>query len=307
MDLPKKVRALLEDIRHHDSVLWRRAVRAGVVHGPDAFVRYSPPIFGLAVGAALPKHRRAVLRNIRRARGERGTRGTRGALDALADAADVARVFTNFASCLTEAFLVGSDRQERLTARCVNHEIFVDASAKRRGVILATAHTGGWQAAGPILRSVHAVDVLIVMQRERDQRAQALQDRARDPSAGRIVHVGDNPLDALVLLSHLRRNGTIAMQIDRLPPGMRGHKVELFGEPWAIPEGPLTLARLSGAPIVPVFTRRLRYMEYEVVLGQPVELPRKPSPAQIDAAASELSARVEVFVRANPTQWFHFE
>jgi KDO2-lipid IV(A) lauroyltransferase len=88
---------------------------------------------------------------------------------------------------------------------------------------------------------------------------------------------------------------------------MRGHKVELFGEPWSIPEGPLTLASVSGAPIVPVFTRRLRFMEYEVVLGQPIELPRRPSVGELDAAARGIAAEMERFVRANPTQWFHFE
>lgn len=292
------MRALLDDLLRHDSVLWRRAMRAGVMNGPDAFVRFSPPLFGLAFGAALPRHRRAALRNIRRARGPQS---------AVAEARDVARVFATFASCLTEAFLAGSAGSGRLTARCVNHGAVVRALSKGRGVILATAHTGGWQAAGPILGSLHDVEILLVMQRERDGRAQALQDDARGRAAGRVVHVGDNPLDALALLAHLRRQGAVAMQIDRLPRGMRGHPVDLFGEPWLIPEGPLTLASVSGAPIVPVFSRRLRFMEYEVVLGEAIEVPRRPSPAQLDAAARALSGALERFVRANPTQWFHFE
>jgi KDO2-lipid IV(A) lauroyltransferase len=298
VELPKKVRALLDDLRQHDSVLWRRAVKAGVHHGPEAFVRYSPPLFGLAFGAALPRHRRAVYRNIKRARGPRGP---------VAEAADVARVFSNFASCLTESFLLSGARKGRLFARCVNHDIFVRAASKGRGVILATAHTGGWQAAGPILCSVQPTEVLIVMQRERDERAQALQDDIRSRSAGRVVHVGDNPLDALVLLSHLRRQGAVAVQIDRLPRGMRGREVELFGEPWLMPEGPLLLASLSGAPIIPIFTRRLRFMEYEVVLGQPIEIARKASSEELDAAAGRIASEMEQFVRANPTQWFHFE
>jgi KDO2-lipid IV(A) lauroyltransferase len=48
-------------------------------------------------------------------------------------------------------------------------------------------------------------------------------------------------------------------------------------------------------------------MEYEVVLGRAIELPRRPSPAQVDAAARSLADDMERFVRANPTQWFHFE
>lgn len=298
MNLVNKVRGLLDDLRHHDSVLWRRAARAGAVHGPDALVRYSPPLFGLAFGAALPMHRSAVRRNIRLARGPRGP---------LLETLDVARVFTSFASCLTEAFIVGSGRPERLLARCINHDTFLAAAKKGRGVILATVHTGGWQVAGPVLGTVYPADVLTVMQRERDTRAQAVQDDARDRAGVRVVNIGDSPLDALPLLGHLRRGGLVAVQVDRLPRGMRGHKVELFGEPWQIPEGPLKLASLSGAPIVPVFTRRLRFMEYEVVLATPLELSRKPSQRELDEVAGRLAAEMERFVRANPTQWFHFE
>ena len=88
---------------------------------------------------------------------------------------------------------------------------------------------------------------------------------------------------------------------------MRGRKGELFGEPFFVPEGPLRLAAASGAPIVPVFTRRLGYMEYEVHVDQPVRLPRRPAPADLDAAARALLGAMERFVRDNPTQWFHFE
>jgi KDO2-lipid IV(A) lauroyltransferase len=48
-------------------------------------------------------------------------------------------------------------------------------------------------------------------------------------------------------------------------------------------------------------------MEYEVFLGEAVELPRKPSAEELDRAARRLAAEMERFVRANPTQWFHFE
>lgn len=298
MDFAEKWRALLDDVRHHDSVLWRRAMRAGAVYGPDALVRYSPPFFGLVFGAILPRHRSAVRRNMRRVVGKQGP---------IAEAAGVAQVFSNFASCLTEAFIVGSGRGDRLLARCVNHDNFVRAAEKGRGVILATAHTGGWQAAGPVLCSVHPADVLVVMQRERDGRAQAVQDDARDRAGLRIAHIGESPFDALPLLAHLRHQGVVAVQIDRLPRGMRGHDVEFFGEPFRIPEGPLVLASLSGAPILPVFTRRVRFMEYEVLLGDAIELPRKPTPREVNHAARRIAAEMERFVRANPTQWFHFE
>lgn len=298
MNLPSRLRALLDDLRHHDSVLWRRAVDVGVTYGPGFFIRHSPALFGLAVGAALPEHRRVVRRNLRLALGQR---------EALVEYRDMARVFINFASCLTDAFIAGSDRPDRLTGLCVNDEHFTNAFRRGHGVIVVTAHTGGWQAAAPLLRSVHATDVLIVMQRERDKRAQEVQDGTRDRVGVRVLHVDDDPLAVLPLLSHLRKKGVVAIQIDRLPPGMRGREVELFGTPFRVPEGPLQLAAVSGAPIVPVFTRRIGFMEYEVCIAPPVSLPRRPRSEELDAAARQIAAEMERFVRANPTQWFHFE
>jgi KDO2-lipid IV(A) lauroyltransferase len=96
------------------------------------------------------------------------------------------------------------------------------------------------------------------------------------------------------------------MHIDRMPPGMRGRPVTFLGRPWQAPEGPLALAALSGAPILPVFTRRLGFLEYEAVVSPAISLPRRPTEAERDVAAAQMIGAMERFVRANPTQWFHF-
>jgi KDO2-lipid IV(A) lauroyltransferase len=292
------LRELIDEIRRHDSLFWRRAILAGVTHGPEAWLRYSPPVFGLAFAALLPAQRRAVRRALRLALGPRSP---------AREALDVARLFANYGSCLTDAFVVGSDRGEQAKARCIHEEHFAAAIAEGHGVVVATAHTGGWQVAGPVLRNVYDVELVLVMRRERDRGAHAIQQSMRDRPGIRVVYIGDDPLDALGLLGHLRRGGIVALQVDRLPQGIRGRKSELFGSPWMIPEGPLRLAALSGAPIVPVFTLRLGYMEYEVQVAPPIHVPRRPSSPDLDRAAREILCEMEKFVRANPTQWFHFE
>jgi KDO2-lipid IV(A) lauroyltransferase len=292
------LRDLLDDLRRHDSGLWRRAIDAGVTYGPDAWVRYSPPIFGLAFAAALPRQRRAVRDRLRRALGPRHP---------LREAADVARVFTTCASSLTDAFVAGSRRVASLEVRCRDGRVIEEALGEGRGLILATAHTGGWQVAGAELGRAHGAEVLVVMRRERDPRAQALQEATRARAGTRVAYLGDDPLEILGLLAHLRRGGVVALQVDRLPPGMRGIEGELFGAPFGVPEGPFRLAAASGAPLLPVFTRRVGYMEYEVDVAPKVRLPRRPRPADLDAAARAVLGAMEAFVRANPTQWFHFE
>lgn len=292
------VGTLLSDLRHHDSALWRRAFRAGVVYGPEPFVRYSPLAFGLFFGAALGRARANVIENLRRALGPRPRH---------VELADAARVFMNFACSMTDAFAVAEGQRHLLLAERKHDEHFTRALEAGKGVIAATAHTGGWQVASAIVKKHHpGADMVIVMHRERDARAQRVQDQARDRAGIRVLHVGDDPLDALPVLGHLRRGGVVAVQIDRVPAGMRGRRVRLFGEPWQIPEGALMLSALSGAPIVPAFTRRLGYLSYEIFTLPAIRLPRRPAEADLDAAGQALADAMAAFVRDNPTQWFHF-
>ncbi len=274
----------------HESELWRRAMRYGAVRGPDAFVRYSPPLFAWAWAAALPRTRRKVRANLRRA----GASGS---------AAEVAAVFANYALALTEAFAVGSGRNERMNARIVGDSAFASARAHGRGVIVATAHTSGWYAAGPILGSVYRDEVVLVMQEERDSAAQKIQAAQRAEIGMRTVLVGSDPLAAMPLLGHLRKGGIVAVQSDRVPPGQRlAHQGDLI----SVPEGPVQLAALSGAPIVVVLGRRVGFLEYEVEVTPPIVVARRPSPGEVREVARQIADRVGDFVRRHPTDWFDF-
>jgi KDO2-lipid IV(A) lauroyltransferase len=290
-----RVRAVLR----RDSEFWRRALHAGVQHGPEAWVRYSPPVFGMLFGAALPTQRRAVLRTLRRILGDR---------PAHEELRDVAEVFSNFASSMTDGMLLGTGRGYVATNRPVADWHFLSSLARGHGLVIATAQTAGWDLAGAMICSRGAAEVAVAMERERDPAARAVHDAARQRSGVRVVHVGDDPLASLPLLRHLRqRRGVVAMKFDRIQPGMRSRAVRFLGEAWAVPEGPLLLAATAGSPIMPVFTRRLGFLEYQTINTEPIELPRRPSAQQLDAAAQEMASRLERFVRAYPTHWFRFE
>jgi KDO2-lipid IV(A) lauroyltransferase len=294
----ERLRAAFDDLRRHDSLFWRRAINAGVTYGPDAFVRYSPSVFGLAFWATLAEKREGVRKNLRLALGPRPV---------WREELDIAKTFTTFAHCMTEAFINGSRRGEKIFAHCPTDDRFRDAEDDGKGVIVATAHTGGWQSAHTVLRRAHQTDIIVVMGHERDQRAEALSDGVRETEGIRFMHLGDDPLAALALATHLTKRGIVALQIDRLPHGMRGRRGSLFGAPFSIPEGPLRLAALTGAPIVAVFSHRVRFMQYEVLIRGPIRVPRRPTGADLDAAAATILGHLERFVVEHPTQWFHFE
>lgn len=231
----------------------------------------------------------------------------RGRVGPVRDALDVTRTVATFASCLTEMLASGSKNAPPLQAQ-VHGSATVDALISgTQGLIFATAHTAGWENLGSMLALAQRREVILVMQRERDAGARELQDALREvTSRVRILHIGDDPLAPLPLVRHLREGGVVALQIDRVPVGLARRSVKLFESPGAIPEGPLRLAQLTGAPVIPVFSARHGHRRYAVHVGAPLFLARRAAPEAIDRVAQKLADALSSFVRAHPTQWFSF-
>jgi KDO2-lipid IV(A) lauroyltransferase len=289
----------LRDLVRYDSALWRRAFAAGVKHGPDPWVRYSPALFGVGFGLGLHAQRAVVRDTLRLILGPR---------PAWQEARDVAAVFVTFAGSMTDAMLLGADRGYVPQSQAIGAWHFEQAHALGRGLIMATANTAGWDLGGRILSGVQPADVLVVMEPEGDAAALAIQDSLRARAGTQVVHVGPDPLASLPLLHHLRRRrGVVAMKFDRIHPTMRARPVRFFGQSWRVAEGPLLLAAVTGAPIVPVFTRRLGFMRYECIMMPHIALPPRPDAAALDEAAQKLAGSLERFARAYPTQWFRFK
>jgi len=281
----------------YDGLFWRRLARLGAAHGPSWFVEHSPAFIGVAAALALPSARRAVRANLRRVRGHVGP---------VREARDVARTFATYAGCLAEALSSGSKNAEMPELEMEGNEHLEAALSARAGVVLVTAHTAGWELAGPLFRRDKGLAVAMVMEAERDEEARELHDRARRASGVDVLHVGADPLSALPLLHRLRGGSALALQIDRVPHGMRGLPVRMFGDSCLIPEGPLRLAQLSGAPIVPIFFARRGFRSYFAKVFEPVRVPRRPEPGELEASAQRLADAMALFVRRYPTQWFDF-
>jgi phosphatidylinositol dimannoside acyltransferase len=158
-----------------------------------------------------------------------------------------------------------------------------------------------------VLGAFYGVELVMVMRAEGDRAARALQDEARRASGLTVAHVGDDPLSSLPLLQKLRQGAVVALQLDRAPSGMRTRRVRLFGKQGRIPEGPIRLAQLSGAPLLPVFCARLGHRSYVAEACGPFGVARDADAGRVDVVAQELADAMTRFVARHPTQWFHFD
>jgi KDO2-lipid IV(A) lauroyltransferase len=285
------------DIFRHDGPFWRKAASFGATRAPRALVRYSPPAWALAFALAMPAARARVRRNLRWVLGRRRYDE---------ETVDVLRTFSNFASCFTEGLAMGASPPPDVDCVVQGDDHLRAAIHGGRGVILVTAHTGGWETAGPLLKKKFNRDVMIVMEREVNAEAREVHDRARDRAGVKVFHVGSEPLAILTLLSHVRRGGILGLQIDRAPNALRSFPVSLFGTEARVPSGPFLLARAADVPILPVFTRRRGFFRYEISLSAPLDIPKRAPDAALARAAERAAAEMERFIRAHPTHWFDF-
>jgi lauroyl/myristoyl acyltransferase len=269
----------------------------GARHGPSAFVRLSPPLFGALFALALPDLRARVLRNLRAVRGIRSPLGERR---------DVMATFAEFASCLAEA--LGVERREGAEARV---DVAGEQHLRRvltagQGAVIVTAHVGPWDVAASLLARDFGVNVAIVMEREPSASAQAFHDAVRMRQGVAVLTIGETELDALPVLRHLKRGGLVAFQLDRPPPSARVLETELFGRTFRVPEGPFRLASIARAPIIPLFAFRQGYYSYGVQVFEGIEPVAHAGRDDLVDMAGRAVRAMERFLRAHPTQWFDF-
>jgi KDO2-lipid IV(A) lauroyltransferase len=275
----------------------RRLAYLGARYGPSFWVRGSPRWFGAFFALALPDVRRRVRENLRWIHGQRPS-----AVERL----DVLRTFTDYAACLAESLASDRDDARRARVTVIGAEHLRDALAGGRGAILVTAHAGPWDVAARFFSDRFGAKVAVVMEAEPDPWARALHDDVRRRSGVEVLRVGGDPTDGLSVLRHLREGGVAAFQIDRAAPSRRSVATSLLGRTFEVPEGPFRLAELARAPVIPLFAVRRGYFDYTIEVEPAISLgPGRGSEARKLAADASVKA-LERFVRAHPTQWFHF-
>ncbi|MGH7898828.1 MAG: lysophospholipid acyltransferase family protein [Candidatus Binatia bacterium] len=273
-------------------------MRLGCVYGPEWFKRGSPPLFALAIFLLVGRNRRGAIANQARVRG--AAAGRRRAWLA------GYRTFASFARCMTETMEFYGPRPGRFRIDEPVRNHVAEALERGHGVILATAHVGNWDISG---RALHATGrpINMVMAREPNETTQDYARRSREQVGMKVIFSDSSVFSAFNMIRALRRNEILAIQLDRAPgdPTASVRAVPFFGAEALFQQGPFHLARLSGAPVVPVVTLRRGLRHYEIVLGEPRLVSREVA-GDAEQALGETVAFLERTIRAHPEQWFQF-
>ncbi len=118
-----------------------------------------------------------------------------------------------------------------------------------------------------------------------------------------IYHKDGNYAGKLVRC--LKQNGILVIMGD----GSRGGRfttVKFLGKKIAISTGPATLAGITGAAIVPVFTVRESDKRHRVIIHDPIFVEHN-DPESIEGAVSEYTGLLEDYVLEYPGHWYTWD
>jgi KDO2-lipid IV(A) lauroyltransferase len=180
------------------------------------------------------------------------------------------------------------------------------ATEARRAVILLTAHLGNWELGAVFMRERRLPLAVVYVE---DQFPAAESVRAYLRHKIQVEEIAIDPraeLSSLPVLRALRQGRVVALQGDR-DFNDRGEWVPFFGRPAPFPLGPILLARMTGAVLLPVFIVYDERYHLEVHFRPPIEVdPGGDRTRAARRALGEWVRALEEAVARWPTQWYTF-
>ena len=284
---------------HVTGIFWYRLHYFAATRLPQWAMSLVEDTFTVFFWLTLGRIRRAVASNLEPVLGPAGpwTRGRRAF-----------RTFLAFARCLTERYQrMGKAGGTTFIPEGVAN--WDQALAGGRGAVLVTAHIGPWESSTYTGANHERRVVHVVRDEEIDPKAQAFISKmfGRDDAAVVTHYAGDDMRLAIELSEALRRGELVALQGDRPRAGGKTVAAQIFGRPMPLPVGPAALARVSGVPLVPLFSFREGLHKGRLVIRPPITVARTADrDGDIGTATRQVAAEIEWAIRERPHQWFCF-
>lgn len=266
-----------------------------------ALARHLPASAAYAVSAAVAygyylfdvRARRGICENLRAVRQWKGEAADEKTCRRLAR-----ETFRNYGRYIVDFFRLAEIDAGEWQSRVVIEGLdrLSSARARGRGVIVVSAHLGNWELGGALLHALgYPLWVAVAPQGPRLERFLSAQ---RERRGLRAVPMGSA---ARVLLRHLAAGDCVALLADRAFCRVSA-KMPFFGRPAPLPRGPVRLAALSGAPLVPAFFVRLPDGRFRLRIGHPIS----PEGRTEEELAACLRDELQTAIAEFPTQWFVF-
>lgn len=212
-------------------------------------------------------------------------------------------VYRSLGRQLAEFCLLPRYRREELQELVVYDglENYLEAKARGKGVLLATAHLGAWEVSS-FAHSLYGHPMTIVVRPLDNPYVDRLVARYRNRHGNRTV---DKNNFARGLLAAMKANDTVGILADTNMTPPQGVFVDFFGIPACTAVGIARVALHTDAAVLPAFiVWDEEPKRYRIVFEPAIKLVRSED-AERDAVANtqEFTRTIERYVRRYPDQW----
>lgn len=280
-------------------VFWRKLLRFGVL-GVPVWIEPAIIAFWSFVFLLWGPGRRGVMRNLT---------GIKPGSWAAANFFRTYRVFWNFAWTIADNVRFKETRVHP-DWEFEGLEHFQRLTAEPGGAIILTAHMGNYDLGAQLFAENSDRKIVMVRAPENDPETRRYEEELHARTAGELkIDFNTRATElALDLLESLRDGNFVAIQGDRVTPGIASIPAMLFGKRTEFPAGPFALAMSARVPIYPLFIFRLGRRRYRLLAGAPFDVVRLRDRDETFRRALEAwTAQLETVVRAAWFQWFAFE
>lgn len=178
-------------------------------------------------------------------------------------------------------------------------EYLTEALSHGKGVVMVTAHNGNWEIMGTSL-AINGFPVVGVAQKQTNAEMDRFINEYRNMSGMKIIYksgvrdmvkvLGEGHIIGLVMDQDARSNGVM---------------VNFFGRMASTPQGAAALARIKGAPVVPMFITEKSDGTHRVMMHPPVWVEKTSNREQdILVTTQHLTNIIEQHIRQYPHEWF---
>ncbi len=206
---------------------------------------------------------------------------------------------------LSEFFLLQSPACRQLLKK--NLQIsglkhLLKAQSTGSGAIIVSAHFGNWELAGFLSTLMQKPIATVAKPIKGKPRLYAAIEKSRK-------EIGFTPVNksgsAGTLVRNLKKGDIIALLVDQRVRRRLRIWSSFFGHQTPTIPSPAILARLSGSPIIPAFTTRIRPLHHQIVIGEPIFVPRTGNSREVVSDyTQQINQIIENHIRSAPAQWF---
>ncbi|MEA3642913.1 MAG: lipid A biosynthesis acyltransferase [Lamprobacter sp.] len=223
--------------------------------------------------------------------------------------ADVARHIHSFAATILDRVFLLAGRRERLDIRLHCPELVLERVAAGQGFLLLGSHLGSFE----VLRALAIDDAqmpLRILMYPSHNRIITEVLHALNPAVSASVIPLDGPQPLLAVKESLDAGYAVGLLGDRHRVGEPTLQCDFLGSPAAFPTGAISLAAVTGVPVVLFFGLYRGGNRYDVhfeLLAERIELgPRAQRNRALKQWLQRYADRLAHHTRNAPFNWFNF-